>query len=587
MTAGLHLSDRHIWGLVVAAWIGALSAIPLGGPLLLAAALVAGATRRSWTFAILVMLVVGQLSVWSFARLDAVGEQPFAGEVRLITDPEPIGSGIRTDVSTPLGRLQVRASGRAADDLIDLLAGDRLWVTGTVVPRPSRSRWLLYRRVVGLLEIEKVGPNRPAVGIRAVANSLRQTLERGASSLGVEHQSLFTGLVVGDDRWQSPQTADAFRGAGLGHLLAVSGQNVAFVLLLVGPVLRRSPLWLRLPAIVAFLLLFGLITRFEPSVLRASVMAVLAAAATSVGRASSGLRMLGVAALGLLLWDPLLAYSVGFQLSVLASLGIMVIGPRLVGQLRGPIPFRQALAATLGAQIAVAPLLLATFDEVPVAALPANLVAAPAAGPVMIWGMSGGLVAGLLGERPAELLHIPTRLLIGWISGTAEWAATAGFGSYRWSHLLAVLTIAAVMMALGGRTSVLAGATAALCFVLVAPSLAPPVATGASMNGSGVNLWRGDGATVVELEARARPADALRFLRTERVVRIDLLIVDGAKSATVDAVGERYRGAFVLDTGRDSIRGTFEVGGLVVRLASSSRGVQTIVDRAFTVRPTR
>ena len=59
-------------------------------------------------------------------------------------------------------------------------------------------------------------------------------------------RSLYTGLVIGDDREQPADLADAFRGAGLTHLLAVSGQNVAFALALAGPLLRRLRLWPRL-----------------------------------------------------------------------------------------------------------------------------------------------------------------------------------------------------------------------------------------------------------------------------------------------------------------------------------------------------
>ncbi|MEE9417205.1 MAG: ComEC/Rec2 family competence protein [Acidimicrobiales bacterium] len=574
-------AERFLWTMVVAAWIGALSSVTVGVVGLLVAALVVGVARRWWGYAILALLVVGQLSSWSFAQLGSVGEQPLVGEVRLITDPEPIGRGLRADVATPLGRLQIRASGRAADDLIDFLAGDRVVVVAKVVPRPAGSQWLLNRRVLGLLEVDRIVAHRPASGVRSVANSLRGLLEDGALSLGPEGQSLFTGLVVGDDRWQSPQTADAFRGAGLGHLLAVSGQNVAFVLLLAGPFLRRAPLWLRLPATLGFLGFFALITRFEPSVLRASVMAALAATATVAGRPGTGRAVLALAALILLTWDPLLAFSVGFQLSVLASLGIMVIGPPLAKRLPGPSGIRHAIAATVGAQVAVAPLLLATFDEVPVAGLPANLVAAPAAGPVMIWGMSAGILAGWSGGGLAELIHLPTRLLIGWISGTAEWASTAGLGSYRWSHLVAGLLIGVALIVIGPDASawLRVGAAAALFAVLVAPVLTPRVMTGASVSGSGVNLWRDRGAAVVELEPRSRPADALEFLRSEKVVRIDLLVVDGASRGTVDAVVGRYREAHVLDASSASRRGAYQVGGLLVRFASSSRGVQTIVDR--------
>src|SRR3546814_15095963 len=102
------------------------------------------------------------------------------------------------------------------------------------------------------------------------------------------------------------------------HLLAVSGQNVAFCLVLAGPLLRRLRLWLRLAATLAVIAMFGLMTRFEPSVLRASAMAALAATVITIGRPASRVRIIGLAAPGLLLVDPLLLHPAGFRLSLAA-----------------------------------------------------------------------------------------------------------------------------------------------------------------------------------------------------------------------------------------------------------------------------
>ena len=83
---------------------------------------------------------------------------------------------------------------------------------------------------------------------------------------------------------------------------------------------------------------------------------------------------------------------------------------------------------TLAAQLGVAPVLLATFGPLPVASLPANLLAVPAAGVVMIWGLTGGMVAGLTGGVAAELLHLPTRLMLGWLAEVAARASTLPLG---------------------------------------------------------------------------------------------------------------------------------------------------------------
>ena len=575
--------DVKLWVFAAATWTGALTAIGVPVLVLMVAAVGLGALRRWWAIALFVLVVSSQMASWVIADLAPVEGGSFSGEVTLVSDPQPIGSSLRADAQTPWGKLQLRASGRAADDLRPLLAGDTVVLGGNVTPRQDDADWLLQRKVVGLIEVDRIGGYRPATGLIGIANAFRQTLEAGSVSLGEERQTLFTGLVVGDDRWQSAQTSDDFRGSGLGHLLAVSGQNVAFVLLVITPMVRLLPLGVRIGVVLFVLVLFGLVTRFEPSVLRASVMAALAVVSVAAGRSGSGVRLLGACVVGLLWWDPLLGRSVGFQLSVLASLGILLISPLVVGRLVGPRWFRELVGASIGAQLAVAPLLLFIFEDVPVAALPANVLAGPASGPVMAWGLTGGFVAGLSGGELAELLHMPTGWLLGWIAGVAGWASAVGWGSYGWRHVAALGLVSLVLVA-ESAAMVRVPRIRWLAAVIGMVIACGPVLVGGSGGGvvvaDGVSVWWSGEATVVELGAGARAERSLALLRVERVGRIDLLVVDGAAASTVDALVGRYSPETVLDVGGPGVlRSEFRVGDLWVRFANSSRGVQVLVDR--------
>ncbi len=116
----------------------------------------------------------------------------------------------------------------------------------------------------------------------------------------------------------------------------MSGQNVALTIVAVGPVLRRLPLrwrWLAGSAVVAA---FVLVTRAEPSVLRAATMAVIALVAASSGRPLDGLRALAVTVLVLVLVDPMLVHSVGFRLSVAATVGLTLAAAPIANGLPGP-----------------------------------------------------------------------------------------------------------------------------------------------------------------------------------------------------------------------------------------------------------
>ena len=97
--------------------------------------------------------------------------------------------------------------------------------------------------------------------------------------------------------------------------MAVSGENVAFVLILAGPLLRRLPRFGRLAAGIVVLVVFGTMTRWEPSVLRACAMAACSLLALSLGRPTAGLRALALAAIVLLLADPIILHTVFFRVA--------------------------------------------------------------------------------------------------------------------------------------------------------------------------------------------------------------------------------------------------------------------------------
>lgn len=226
-----------------------------------------------------------------------------------------------------------------------------------------------------------------------------------------------------DTRAIPPALVDDFRDAGLSHLLAVSGANVAFALAIAEPGLRRLRLGPRFAGGLAVLVLFGTMTRWEPSVLRASVMAGLVMLARLLGRPADARRVLVLAALGLLVVDPFLLHSVGFLLSCGACAGIVTASGGIARHLRGPAWFREALAVTAAAQVGVAPVLLAVFGTIPLVALPANVLAAPFVGPLTIWGIVASVVGGALGPWAARWLQLPTLAMLRAVELVAHAAA--------------------------------------------------------------------------------------------------------------------------------------------------------------------
>lgn len=324
-------------------------------------------------------------------------------------------------------RVVASARGDAAMRFGLLAAGESATVRGWVAPLDGYDRRQQWRHAVATLHVLAVVDVASAhEPLMVAANRVRALVLSGSHALAPTDRALLAGLVLGDTRALPPMVEEQFRAAGLSHLTAVSGGNVAFVLALVAPVLRRLRLGGRLVASVGVLVLFGTMTRWEPSVSRAIVMGLFALVAGYLGRPTAGLRLVLVAATALLLIDPFLLHSVGFLLSCGACVGIALFARPIQRRLRGPHWMREVLAVTAAAQFGVAPVLIPVFGSMPLVALPANLIAVPLAAPLTMWGIASGLLsAGLAPALPAvpRVLAIPTAALLHALLAVADIAS--------------------------------------------------------------------------------------------------------------------------------------------------------------------
>jgi competence protein ComEC len=303
-----------------------------------------------------------------------------------------------------------------------LRAGDSLQLTGRLAPLgPDGFDAFLRSRGVdahlSASEVRALGPTSNA--LLRLANATRDSLRTGAAAaLDERHAGLLLGLSIGDTSRMDPEVDEDFRASGLGHLLAVSGSNVAMFL---GPLLAvGSRLRLRIRGRVVLGLIgvvfFALLTRWEPSVLRAGAMAGVALMGAWSGRPRSTLPVLALAVLILLVADPSLASSVGFQLSVAATVGLAVLAGPFASRLRWlPRWLALAVGATLAAQATVLPMLLLRFGSVPTMTLVANVLAFPAVGLALLCGIAASgisLISTNAGAVAGELAAIPLGYLV-------------------------------------------------------------------------------------------------------------------------------------------------------------------------------
>ena len=324
-------------------------------------------------------------------------------------------------------RLVARASGHAAIRLGLLEAGDEVALRGWVAPLSgydTRERW---RHAIGVIHAREVtAAARARSPLARLANASRAVVLAGTVPMAPVERAVVAGFLLGDTRALPPDVEEQFRAAGMTHLTAVSGGNVAFVLALAAPLLHRLRLGGRVVASGAVLVLFGTMTRWEPSVARAIAMTSIALVAGYLGRPTAGLRALLLAATVLLVVDPFLLHSVGFLLSCTASLGIALWAAPIAHRLRGPAWLREVLAVTAAAQLGVAPVLVPVFGSLPLVAVPANLVAVPLAAPLTMWGIASGVASAATAPvtpAVADVLAVPTVALVRALLAVADIAA--------------------------------------------------------------------------------------------------------------------------------------------------------------------
>ncbi|MFE7388440.1 ComEC/Rec2 family competence protein [Streptomyces sp. NPDC057582] len=477
----------------------------------------------------------------------------------LLLDAEITGltapGGATTRLRTPV-LLIVSPSGSTAR-WERLLPSTRLHVSGRLAP-PLHSG----QRNAAVLRPDGKGPPRvtgPPTSLQRTAGELRAGLRRATDGLDPDARALLPGLVVGDTSRVTPELDEAFRAADLTHLMAVSGANLAILLvLLIGPpgaALRverrglapRLGIPLRMTALLGggLTLAFVLVCRPEPSVLRAAVCGLITLLAIGTGRRRSLIPALAAAVLLLVLYDPWLARSYGFVLSVLATGALLTVAPRWSAALqrrRVPPRLAEALGAAAAAQAVCAPVVVVLASRVSLVAIPCNLLAEFAVAPATVLGFAA-LAAAPVAMPVAELLARIAGWPAGWIASVARTGAALPGAEIDWPDgwwgalLLTALTALAALSArrIARHPWVCSAAALLLVLAVLRPAPLTRVLTGWPPpdwafvmcdvgQGDTLVLATGDDEGVV-IDTGPDPRLADRCLRDLDITRVPLLLL--------------------------------------------------------------
>jgi competence protein ComEC len=464
--------------------------------------------------------------------------------------------------------IEIRAWISASDDPLDAQAGQQLRGEGRLEALGGEGfeEYLASRGIEVSIHASDVRRGEGGVSLPlAAANASRRALRLGAErALDARPAGLLLGLAIGDTTGMDPEVEEDFRASGLGHLLAVSGSNVATFLapvLLLASKLRTRPV---VRAAVGFLALgfFALLTRWEPSVLRASAMATIALVALASGRPRSPAPAFGAAVLTLLVLDPRLSRSVGFELSVAATAGIAAMAGPIAARLRAlPKPLALAVSATLAAQAAVTPLLLLRFGVVPTGTLLANVLAFPAVAPALLLGVPAAVLGVLwpaAGRVLGGLATIPLDYLMAVADRTGRFPLPSMTSEGALLPLVVSLLVLLTIWRLRRGRRPVVGAVVAV--VLTAAAWAMPLSEGErSLTVTFLDVGQGDAAVVrspggatVLIDAGPEEDQVATDLARLGVTRIDLAVASHAHAdhvAGFPAILARFPVSLLMDPG--------------------------------------
>jgi competence protein ComEC len=449
--------------------LGALGTAPIA-----VIGLVAARPRAGWAPAIAWLTIVGLVAALTGllaggARLHSIdagalrarpGQQATVdGFVAAV--PRRTGDEVDVRVDSPGGRVLVVAP----EPVGDLPVGSEVRAEGVLEsPEPWRAGYLRRLGIAMVLRTHSVNeqPGRRG-GFDGWIDGIRDRAEAALGRGMPEREAaLARGFVLGEDDRIDHAMREDFQRSNLTHLLAVSGENVILLCILAWPLLALLglPLRARLIGALCLIAVYVPVTGAGPSIQRAGVMGAAGLIAALADRPRSRWYAVLLAAAITLAVNPRADGDVGWQLSFAAVIGIMLWARRLASLISGSTERRsaraavaEAVAVTASATVATAPLMSEAFDQFSPAALPANVLAAPAVAPAMWLGMLAG-IAGQLPLLPVEPLNWLDSLCLAYIAQIAHWLAAPGWALLT-VHLGSVWSVAAAYAALLGAMELL------------------------------------------------------------------------------------------------------------------------------------
>ena len=364
------------------------------------------------------------LNVQSLAESGSVMQKPVSGRV-LVTDPTGWPE-------------------RAYGD--EVIVRGQLTLPGTV----NEFRYDHYLSISGITavmmraHVEHTGENRGNIVFGALL-WLKQRFEERLNRLFPEpHASLAAGLLTGSRRGIPTHLSQSFMQSGLTHIIAISGFNITIVISIVLGALFWLPLKWRLIPATAAIIAFTVFVGASASVVRAAIMGILGLFALTVGRRSDVRLAILWTAFFMLLWNPKhLWYDGSFQLSFAAVIGLAELSPIIkpyLSRLPNVLGMREALEATIAAQLSAMPIGILLFGNLSLISPLSNILVAPAIPLAMLLCTLAALTS-YLAFPFGQLFAIAGWAVLQWIILVAESCARIPFAALHFERASVILIV--------------------------------------------------------------------------------------------------------------------------------------------------
>lgn len=550
------LAIGWLCGLLLAA--GGVVVLYLAAPTVLAGLLVIHFRRLSWLAVALIGATLANLRFQTYRdgqREVAIAQFTLRSLVRIqgvvAGDSSPYGTGVQFPLDARTlerggqwfasnGTVMVRVDGS-----VPYRVGDRLLVTGVLLPAdPQLPPYLSPLRQEGVVAVANRPTIQPLGGSEPSPLALIARLRARATAalnqaLPEPEAGLARAITLGEHGAIGAALADDFSATNTSHILAIDGYKVG----LVARLFESALALVCRPLLAAFGTILGIafyaaLAGASPSALRASIMGGIYVLGQALGRPRDTLNGLAIAALVMTAANPFLPWNLAFQLSFLTTLGMSALAPLTESWLphrRGVLwnGLREALGATVAAEIASAPLVVAAFNHLSLTSLPVHAVVMPLL-PFAI-GLSALTAAlGLLAPTAGNLVGLLTWFPLAAIVVVVQSAGSLPFAALAIPRLgpgVVVAAYAVLGLAIFSRPNPLTGpglpvaafwrrVTATIPTVVMVPVVVLPLLLG------GIVLFQ-----------RASPTDRISFLAVSAGDAALVELADGGRLYVQDSAG--------------------------------------------------